>query len=147
MRSNVNLIVIDSNFILLPFQFKVDYLNEIRLKLEGKLKFIIFRQILKELEAKKKRESKATKFQRQLKSGLLYIENNKDIFSIEFIDKFKDKDETTDDFLIRKIITLKDESRNIFLATNDSELRKRARELGLSTIFLRQKKYISIERA
>ena len=147
MRSNFNLIVIDSNFILLPFQFKVDYLNEIRIKLEGKLKFIIFRQILNELDAKKKRETKATKFQRQLKSGLSYLESNKENYSIEFIDKFKDKNETTDDFLLRKLITLKEESRNIFLATNDSELRKRARELGLSTIYLRQKKYISIERA
>jgi len=147
LRSNFNLIVIDSNFILLPFQFKVDYLNEIRIKLEGKLKFIIFRQILNELDAKKKRETKATKFQRQLKSGLSYLESNKENFSIEFIDKFKDKNETTDDFLLRKLITLKEESRNIFLATNDSELRKRARELGLSTIYLRQKKYISIERA
>ena len=147
MRSNFNLIVIDSNFILLPFQFKVDYLNEIRIKLEGKLKFIIFRQILNELDAKKKREPKATKFQRQLKSGLSYLESNKENFSIEFIDKFKDKNETTDDFLLRKLIALKEESRNIFLATNDSELRKRARELGLSTIYLRQKKYISIERA
>jgi rRNA-processing protein FCF1 len=117
------------------------------MKLDGKLKFIIFRQILKELDAKKKRESKATKFQRQLKSGLLYLESNKENFSIEFIDKFKENNETTDDFLIRKLITLKEESRNIFLATNDSELRKRVRDLGLSTIYLRQKKYISIERA
>ena len=77
MRSNFNLIVIDSNFILLPFQFKIDYLNEIRVNLEGKLKFIIFRQILKELDAKIKREPKATKFQRQFKSGLLYLEKKK----------------------------------------------------------------------
>ena len=39
-----NVVVIDSNFILLPFQFKVDYLNEIYLKL-GKINFIIFKQI------------------------------------------------------------------------------------------------------
>jgi len=147
LRSNFNLIVIDSNFILLPFQFKVDYLNEIRVNLEGKLKFIIFRQILKELDAKRKREPNATKFQRQLKSGLLYLENNKIDFNIEYVEEFKDKFETTDDFLLRRLINLKEESKNIFLATNDSELRKRARELGLSTIYLRQKKYISIERA
>ena len=147
MRSNFSLIVIDSNFILLPFQFKIDYLNEIRLYLEGKLKFIIFRQILKELDAKIKREPKATKFQRQLKSGLLYLEKKKKDFNIEFVEEFKDKVETTDDFLIRKLISLKEESRDIFLATNDSELRRRARELDLSTIYLRQKKYISIDKA
>lgn len=142
-----NLIVIDSNFILLPFQFKLDYLNEIRVKLEGKLKFIIFRQILKELDAKRKREPKATKFRKQLKSGLLYLEKNQTDFNIEYIEEVKDNLETTDDFLLRKLITLKNEGKQVFLATNDSELRKRARKLDINTIFLRQKKYLSIERA
>ena len=142
-----NLIVIDSNFILLPFQYKIDYLNEIRNKLEGKLKFLIFKQVLDELEAKRKREPNSTKFQRQLKSGLRYLEKNKADFTIEEVKEVKDKSETTDDFILRMLISLKEESRNIFLATNDSELRRRARELNLSTIYLRQKKYISIERA
>ena len=142
-----NLIVIDSNFILLPFQFKLDYLNEIRVKLEGKLKFIIFRQILRELDAKRKREPKATKFHKQLKSGLLYLEKNQTDFNIEYIEEVKDNLETTDDFLLRKLITLKNEGKQVFLATNDSELRKRARKLDINTIFLRQKKYLSIERA
>ena len=142
-----NIIVIDSNFILLPFQFKIDYFNEIRDNLEGKLKILIFKQVLDELEAKRKRELKAAKFHRQLKSGLLYLEKSKADFNIEYVEGRKDKFETTDDFLLRKLVNLKEESRNIFLATNDSELRRRARELGLNTIFLRQKKYLSIERA
>jgi len=142
-----NLIVIDSNFILLPFQYKIDYLNEIRNKLEGKLKFLIFKQVLDELEAKRKREPNSTKFQRQFKSGLLYLEKNKTSFNIEYVEEVKDKSETTDDFILRMLISLKEESRDIFLATNDSELRRRARELNLSTIYLRQKKYISIEGA
>ena len=141
-----DIVIIDSNFVLLPFQFKIDYLNEIRVNLEGKLKFIFFRQILNELEAKRKREPKATKFHRQLKSGLLYLEKNKTNFNIEYIEEIKDKFETTDDFLLRKLINLKEESRNIFLATNDSELRKKAKRLKISTIFLRQKKFLSIER-
>ena len=146
MKSISNLVILDSNFILLPFQFKIDYLNEIRVNLEGKLKFIIFKQILKELDAKKKREPKATKFHRQLKSGLLYLEKNKINFNIEYMEQTKDKIETTDDFLLRKLINLKEENRNIFLATNDSELRKKAKKLKISTIFLRQKKFLSIER-
>ena len=40
-----NIVIIDSNFILLPSQFKVDYFNEINSKLEGKTLFIIFKQI------------------------------------------------------------------------------------------------------
>lgn len=142
-----NTIVIDSNFILLPFQFKVDYLTEIRLLLQGEIKFIIFKQVLDELEAKRIRESKTTKFRRLFDSGLLYLEEKKSEFSIEHVEDVKDKSETTDDFLLRQLIALKDGGKQVFLATNDSELRKRARKLDINTIFLRQKKYLSIERA
>ncbi len=146
MRSKHNLIILDSNFILLPFQFKVDYLNEIRLNLEGEVEFIIFKQILNELEAKQAREPNATKFQRELKSGLSYLEKNRNKFDITFLDETKKAIETTDEFLLRKAIELKVENNLIFLATNDSILRKKARDFGLKTIFLRQKKYLSFER-
>ena len=142
-----NFIIIDSNFILLPFQFKIDYFNEIRLKLEGKLKFIIFQQILNELEAKKRRESKATKFVKFLESGLIYLERNKEKYDIEIREDVKKDYETTDNFLIKIIIELKKESNNTYLATNDSELRKMAHKQHINTIFLRQKKFLSIERA
>lgn len=146
MRSKHNLIVLDSNFILLPFQFKVDYLNEIRLNLEGEVEFIIFKQILNELEAKQVREPNATKFQREFKSGLSYLEKNRNKYDITFLDETKKAIETTDDFLLRKAIELKIENQLIFLATNDSILRKKAGEFGLNSIFLRQKKYLSFEK-
>ena len=147
MKPNTNLIIVDSNFILLPFQFKIDYLNEIRLKLEGELKFIIFRQILDELEAKRRRESRSTKFSRLLDSGLSYLEEKKVDYDVVFLDDIKDKSESTDAFLLKKSLELKVEGYSTFLATNDSELRKEARLVSVNTIFLRQKKFLSIERA
>ncbi|MFX0030904.1 MAG: PIN domain-containing protein [Candidatus Hermodarchaeota archaeon] len=147
MKSNTNLIVIDSNFILLPFQFKIDYLNEIRDNLEGNLKFIIYQQILNELEAKRKREIGSTKFQRLLNSGLMYLEKNKGNFEIDYIDEVKQEDESTDEFLFRKSKELKDKSQTIFLATNDSQLRRKAKQANINIIFLRQKKFLYIERA
>ena len=143
----MNLIVIDSNFILLPFQFKIDYLNEIRSKLEGKLRFIIFKQILNELVAKKRRESKSTKFKRLLDSGLLYLEKNKVNFDIVFYEEVKENSESTDDFLLRKSLELKKKGCNTFVASNDSELRRKARGLHINTIFLRQKKFLSFDRS
>ncbi|MGB5910926.1 MAG: PIN domain-containing protein [Promethearchaeia archaeon] len=140
-----NVVVIDSNFILLPFQFKVDYLNEIYLNLEGKTYFIIFKQILNELEAKKNRESQAVKFQMEFKSGLLYLESNKDKFNILFDNDVKQNYETTDEFLIKQCRSLKQRYKHVFLATNDSNLRKVAKKFGISTFFLRQKKYLSFD--
>ncbi len=146
MKSNINLIIIDANFILLPFQFKIDYFTEIRQHLEGKLRFILFQQILNELEAKKKKEPQATKFVRILNSGLSYLERNKEIYEINLLKDVKDILETTDEFLLRKLIKLKSEYRNVFLATNDSALRNKAKNHGCGLIFLRQKKKLAIER-
>ena len=86
-----NIIVLDSNFILLPFQFKIDYLNEIRDKLEGKLEFLIFKQVLNELKAKRRREPNATKFSKFLNSGLTYLEKNNTNFNIEYVEELKNK--------------------------------------------------------
>jgi rRNA-processing protein FCF1 len=140
-----NIVVIDSNFVLLPYQFKINYLKDISLNLEGKTRFIIFKQVLDELEAKTIREYKATKFQRNLKSGLTYLEKNKERYDIIFLEDVKDVNETTDDFLVKSSINLKSENSRIFLASNDALLRKKARESNISTIFLRQKKYLSFD--
>jgi rRNA-processing protein FCF1 len=142
-----NIVVIDSNFVLLPFQFKIDYLKEIVLNLEGKTKFILFKQVLDELEAKKIRENKAIKFQKHFESGLSYLDKNKGKFNIVYLDDVKDKSETTDEFLVRSCINLKSENSRVFLASNDALLRKKARESQIGRIFLRQKKYLSFDRS
>jgi len=142
-----NIVVIDSNFVLLPFQFKINYLEEIQSELEGTTCFIIFKQIINELEAKKSREPKATKFQRNLKSGLSYLENNKESFNIYFLEDIKEESETTDDFLLRSSINLKTKKSLVFLASNDALLRKKAKESAIGRIFLRQNKYLSFERS
>jgi len=147
LKSKNNLVIIDSNFILLPFQFKIDYFLDIRQILEGKLKFIIFQQILDELESKRRREQKATKFKRFLESGLLYLENSSEKYPIEIMEDVKNDFETTDDFLLKKANEFIIKGDNVYLATNDSKLRKKALNQHINTIFVRQKKYLSIDRA
>lgn len=142
-----NLIVIDSNFILLPYQFKIDYLNEIYLNLEGKTRFYIFKQVLDELEAKKRRTPITSKFRRQFKFGMSYLKKNEIVYPIYFIDEIKKENETTDDFLLRRCIDFKTDYKHVFIATNDAQLRKKASKAKINLIFLRQKKYLSIERS
>ena len=147
MKSKINVVIIDSNFILLPFQFKIDYFDEIKMNIEGKLKFIIFQQILDELESKRKKEPETSNFIRFLESGLLYLERNKEKYNIEFLEDIKKNNESTDEFILRKIENLKNENYKVFLASNDLELRRNAKKIKVNTIFLRQKKYLSIDRA
>lgn len=140
-----NVVIVDANFILLPFQFKIDYLNEIVKKLEGYTKFIFYQQIIDELKAKEKRNLKASKFMMQFKAGLLYLERFKERYELVFDKSIKNNSETTDDFLLKKCVNLKQESKRIYLATNDSELRKKAKSSGINVVYLRQKKFLSIE--
>ena len=147
MKFKDNIIIIDSNFILLPFQFKIDYLYEIRNKIEGNLKFVIFQQIFDELESKRRRERKTTKFKRLLDSGMLYLEKKKTEYDIEIYKAKKESHETTDTFLLKKANEFQNETQRVFLATNDSDLRRRARKIGLNIIFLRQKRFLSVERS
>lgn len=145
MNSKKSIIVIDSNFILLPFQFKIDYFNEIRFIIEGEIRFIIYQQIFDELEAKRKKQQKTAKFINFLESGLIYLEKNKERYNIEILEEIKNENETTDDFLIRMLKDLKKENQNIYIATNDSDLRRKAKMIKINSIFMRQKKYISID--
>ena len=140
-----NQVVIDANFVLLPFQFKIDYLTEITSSLEGITRFIVYKQILNELEAKKLREPNATKFHMNLKSGLMYLEKNDSKFNIQYKQNVKTKEETTDSFLLKICQDLKGKNKKIYIASNDSELRRKARKIGINTIFLRQKKYLSFD--
>ncbi len=140
-----NLIVIDANFILLPFQFKIDYLYDIDSRLEGRTVFILFKQILDELEAKRLREPNATKFIMNLKSGLSYLENNYKKYNIVYNHLIKSKGEPTDDFLVRNCQELKGKEIRVYLASNDADLRRKVRKIDVSTIFLRQKKFLSYD--
>ena len=140
-----NLIVIDANFILLPFQFKIDYLYDIDSQLEGRTVFVLFKQILDELEAKRLREPNATKFIMNLKSGLSYLENNNKNYNIVYKHITKSTEESTDDFLVRNCQELKRKENRVYLASNDVDLRRKVRKIGFSTIFLRQKKFLSFD--
>jgi len=140
-----NRIILDSNFILIPSQFKIDYLKEIREAMAGKTSFIVYQQILDELQAKEKRFPNRTQFKKNLSMGLSYLNHNKNMYEIEFNESRKQEHETTDDFLIRKCFSMKSEEVRVFLATNDKELRKKAVNQKIFIIYMRQKKFIDVE--
>jgi len=140
-------VVIDANFILVPFQFKIDYLEEIESKLQTKVRFIVFKQVVDELKAKARREKNANKFFLQLNSGLSYLEKYNNKYSILFDPAIKAFNETSDDFLLRNCLELKKQGNLIYLATCDKDLKKKAKSQKISLIFVRQKKFISVERA
>lgn len=122
-------VVIDTNFFMVPFQFNVDIIDELEKALPSyKLTTPIF--VINELKGLKKNNKGKIRLNADLALKLANSSN------IEIKDISLENNETVDDALLRV---------SEVLATNDIELKKRARKKGITVAYLRQKKYIAID--
>lgn len=122
-------VVIDTNFFMVPFQFNVDIIDELEKALHSyKLTTPIF--VINELKGLKRNNKGKIRLNADLALKLANSSN------IEIKDISLENNETVDDALLRV---------SEVLATNDIELKKRARKKGITVAYLRQKKYIAID--
>ena len=122
-------VVIDTNFFMVPFQFNVDIIDELEKELPSyKLTTPIF--VINELKGLKRNNKGKIRLNADLALKLANSSN------IEIKDISLENNETVDDALLRV---------SEVLATNDIELKKRARKKGITVAYLRQKKYIAID--
>ena len=122
-------VVIDTNFFMVPFQFNVDIIDELEKALPSyKLTTPIF--VINELKGLKRNNKGKIRLNADLALKLANSSN------IEVKDISLENNETVDDALLRV---------SEVLATNDIELKKRARKKGITVAYLRQKKYIAID--
>ena len=122
-------VVIDTNFFMVPFQFNVDIIDELEKALPSyKLTTPIF--VINELKGLKRNNKGKIRLNADLALKLANSSN------IEIKDISLENNETVDDALLRA---------SEVLATNDIELKKRARKKGITVAYLRQKKYIAID--
>ena len=122
-------VVIDTNFFMVPFQFNVDIIDELEKALPSyRLTTPIF--VINELKGLKRNNKSKIRLNADLALKLANSSN------IEIKDISLENNETVDDALLRV---------SEVLATNDIELKKRARKKGITVAYLRQKKYIAID--
>ena len=122
-------VVIDTNFFMVPFQFNVDIITELEKLLPSyRLTTPIF--VINELKGLKKNNKGKTRLNANL---ALKLANSS---KIEIKDISLLENETVDDALLRV---------SEVLATNDIELKNRAKDKGITVAYLRQKKYIAVE--
>lgn len=122
-------VVIDTNFFMVPFQFNVDIIDELEKALPSyKLTTPIF--VINELKGLKRNNKGKIRLNADLALKLANSSN------IEIKDISLENNETVDDALLRV---------SEVLATNDIELKKRARKKDITVAYLRQKKYIAID--
>ena len=122
-------VVIDTNFFMVPFQFNVDIITELENKLPSyKLTTPSF--VINELKGLKNNNKGKVRLNANL--ALTLANSSK----VEIKDISLLENETMDDALLRV---------SEVLATNDIELKNRAKDKGITVVYLRQKRYIAVE--
>ena len=122
-------VVIDTNFFMVPFQFNVDIITELE-NLLPSYKLTTPSFVINELKGLKRN----TKGKTRLNANLaLKLANSS---KVEIKDISLLENETVDNALLRV---------SEVLATNDIELKNRAKNKGITIVYLRQKKYIAVK--
>ena len=122
-------VVIDTNFFMVPFQFNVDIITELE-KLLPSYKLTTPSFVINELKGLKNNSKGKIRLNANL---ALKLANSS---KVEIKDISLLENETVDDALLRV---------SEVLATNDIELKNRAKDKGITVVYLRQKKYIAVE--
>ena len=122
-------VVIDTNFFMVPFQFNVDIITELE-KLLPSYKLTTPSFVINELKGLKRNKNAKTRLNANL---ALKLANSS---KVEIKDISLLENETVDDALLRV---------SEVLATNDIELKNRAKDKGITVAYLRQKKYIAVD--
>ena len=122
-------VVIDTNFFMVPFQFNVDIITELE-KILPSYKLTTPSFVINELKGLKRNNKGKIRLNANL---ALKLANSS---KVEIKDISLLENETVDDALLRV---------SEVLATNDIELKNRAKDKGITVVYLRQKKYIAVE--
>ena len=122
-------ILLDTNFFMVPFQLNVNILGEFDRVMNGPFTLITISPIKKELENLAKNGKGADKVCAKL--GLEFARN---VTVIDYTGQ-------GDNAIIHFALNTKD----VIVATNDSDLRKKLLKEGIRTIFVRNKSKLEIE--
>ncbi|MCX8152908.1 MAG: DNA-binding protein [Candidatus Bathyarchaeota archaeon] len=125
-------IILDSNALFIPLQFKIDVFNDLKLLLNRNFELILLSPVKHELEVLAKRSSPSIR--KKAAYALKLAEKCK------YLEIVKSKSESTDDVIVR---TAKELRSPVF--TNDKQLRKRLRDINVPVIYVRQKSHLEID--
>lgn len=125
-------IIIDTNFLFIPSKFRLDIFEELKKLLGQNVESVLLSPAYRELQ--KLTTSKSIKLSKQAQLGLKLAEKCR-IVEVE-----RKSNETNDDLILRTATEWK-----CPVATNDRELRRKLRSVGVPVIFLRQKSLLAVE--
>ncbi len=124
-------VILDSNALFVPLEFKIDIFEELRQLLKRNIEFIIISPVKHELDLLA--SSGPPKVRKQASFALRLAEKCKSV-------AVDDCGEATDDVIVRVAENWKSP-----VFTNDGVLKKRLRDISVPVIYLRQKSRLDID--
>jgi rRNA-processing protein FCF1 len=125
-------VLLDSNFLFVPFRFGVDIFEEMKRLFSSNVRCLVSRLVLEELESLKR--GAKPKFLKEIDFAVKMAER------CETFEDTLRPGETVDQSLVRIA-----RERGFYVATNDAELKRDLRNEGVSVVFLRQKTYLEVD--
>ncbi|MHA1587922.1 MAG: type II toxin-antitoxin system VapC family toxin [Candidatus Thorarchaeota archaeon] len=127
-------VILDTNFLAVPAQFGVDIFSEIERVVERRVEFVLLESTVKEIELKGgpsagKTEAKVFRIAKELIQRCTVVKVPESLAAMP-----------VDDQLLEYAVSAKGA-----LATNDRELRMRARKRRVPVLLLRGKKRVALE--
>jgi rRNA-processing protein FCF1 len=133
IKKNVTLkVILDSNFLFIPLQFRIDIFEEIRNLLNQNFELIVLSTTRRELQ--KMAEQGSPKLRKQAAMALKLTEK------CHIIDVEKSLEETNDEVIVRVAALWRSP-----VATNDGELRRKLRSRDIPVVFLRGKSRLELD--
>ncbi len=130
-RENLK-IILDSNALFVPLQFKIDIFNDLERLLNRNVELILLSPVKRELEVLAEMDSPKTRknasYALKLAEKCTYIEVSASASSL------------TDDIIVKMA---KEGGFPVF--TNDKQLKKRLRDINVPVIYVRQKSRLEID--
>ena len=131
-KSQTLKVIFDSNAFFVPIEFRIDIFGEVERLLNRHVDFILLSTVKRELEVLSSKDS--PKMRRQAFFALKIAEK------CIYVPVEEDEKITTDDAIIKVA-----KAWNCPVFTNDSQLRRRLRDIRVPVIYVRQKSRLEID--
>ena len=125
-------VILDSNALFVPLEFKIDIFEEVKRLLNRNVEFILLSPVKRELEMLAAKDS--PKIRREALFALKLAEKCK------YVPVEGDERLATDDVIVR---VAKNWNSPVF--TNDRQLKKKLRDISVPVIYVRQKSRLDID--
>lgn len=129
---NMKKVILDTNFLLIPGEFKIDIFTEIRCLVDFSYKFFIIDKTIDELNKIIEDEKSKVKDRENAKIAL-------ELIKLKEIGKIKSDKRYVDDAIVKK------SDEDTVVATSDKELKRRLKKKGIKIIFLKKKQFLALE--